>query len=144
MQIQFCDPIGVVEGGAADAGAGQGHRFEFGDGGDRTGAAHLSTNAQQTGGGFFGGVFEGDGPARGLLGEAGFVLQLEVVQLHHHAVGGIGEVMATLLPVVAEAMDGGQVSQSSRFGLTRKPAVFSHSRAAHWPGGWASPGRCRV
>ena len=109
VQIQFCDPIGVVEGGAADAGAGQGDCFEFGHGGDGTGAAHLSTNAEQTGGGFFGWVFEGDGPARGLLGEAGFVLQLQVVQLHHHAVGGIGEVMTPLLPVVAEALDGGQV-----------------------------------
>ena len=75
VEVKLSDPVGVVEGGAADACARQRYGFEFGHGRDGAGATHLSANAQQTGGCFFGGVFQGDRPARSLLGEAGFVLK---------------------------------------------------------------------
>ena len=109
MKIQFGDAIGVVEGGAADAGAGQGHGLKFSHRRHRSGASHLHRHLEQPAGSFLGWEFQRNGPAGCLLGEPGSLLQSQVVQLHHHAVGGIGEVMATLFPVVAEAVDGGQV-----------------------------------
>ena len=109
MQIKLNDPVGVVEGGAADAGAGQGHGFELRHGRDRTGAAHLNADPYQTCWGFFGWVFEGDRPARRLLSESGFILKTQIVQLHHHAIGGVGKVMALLFPAITEVLDRHQV-----------------------------------
>ena len=42
MQVEFSQPVGVVQGGAAHAGAGQGHRFKLSHGGHDSGATHLT------------------------------------------------------------------------------------------------------
>ncbi len=102
MEIQLLEPISVVQGGAADAGARERHRFKFRHGSHHPGAAHLGYQAQEPAGGFFGGVFQGDGPARRLLREARELLTLERIELHHHSIGGVGQLMALLLPAVIE------------------------------------------
>ena len=75
VEIQFRQSVGVVQGGATDAGASEGNRFEFGHWGDHAGAPHLVSEAHQPAWGFFGWVFQSDGPAWSFLGEACGVLQ---------------------------------------------------------------------
>ena len=102
MEIQLLESIGVVQCGAADAGARERHRFKFRHRRHHPGAAHLGHQAQEPAGGFFGGVFQGDRPARRLLCEASELLTLERIELHHHPIGGVGQLMALLLPAVVE------------------------------------------
>ncbi|CAI8151807.1 MAG: Uncharacterised protein [Synechococcus sp. CC9902] len=124
MQIQLNDPVGVVEGGAADAGAGQSHGFELRHRRDRTGAAHLNADPYQTCWGFFGWVFEGDRPAWRLLSESGFILKTQIVQLHHHAIGGVREVMALLFPAIAEVLDRHQVRSELTVRVDPEPCLL--------------------
>ena len=102
MEIELLEPIGVVQGGAADAGAGQRHGFKFRHRRHHPGAPHLGHQAQQPAGCFLGGVFQRDRPARRLLREARELLTLERIELHHHPIGGVGQLMALLLPAVIE------------------------------------------
>ena len=64
------DLVGVVEGGARDGGAADRHRSERGDGRDLAGAADLEEDIFEAGDGGARGELVGDGPARGLAGEA--------------------------------------------------------------------------
>ena len=97
-----------MQGGPAHRGAGQGDGFKFGHRRDHPRAAHLATEAQQFAGGFFSGVFQGDRPAGCFLGETCGVLQAQVVEFHHHAVGGVGQLPAASIPLGKEGFDGGE------------------------------------
>ena len=124
VQIQFGDAISVVQGGAADAGARQGHRLEFGHRRHGAGASHLHHQLQQLAGGFFRWIFQGNGPAWGLLGGARLILKTQVVELHHHAIGGVRQLMALLLPAVAEAFDSVQAIAELAVGIDAKPRLL--------------------
>ena len=129
MQIQLGEAVGVVEGGAAHRGAGQGHGLEFSHRCYGAGAAHLAAEPQQAAGGFLGGVLEGDGPARRFLGEASGVLEAEVVELHHHAIGGVGKGLAGLLPAGEEGLHRRQVGQALRIGIHPEAGGFQPAQA---------------
>ena len=106
-----------MQGGAADAGAGQGHGLEFGHGRHHPGATHLAAEPQQFAGGLLSGVFEGDRPAGRLLGKAGAVLQAQVIEFHHHPIGGVGQGLAGPVPVAEEGLHRGQVGQALGVGV---------------------------
>ncbi len=88
------DLVLVVEGGPGDGGSGDLHRLEDGYRGQSPGPSHLDHDVQDAGGGLLGGEFVGDGPPRrpGNLAED-FPLG-KIVDLHHHPVRLIGELMA--------------------------------------------------
>ena len=106
-----------MQGGAAHRGAGQGHGLELGHRGHHPRAAHLAGQTQQPAGGLLGGVLEGDRPTRRLLGEAGGVLEAQVVELHHHAVGGVGQGAAARVPGAEEGLHRRQIRQQLGVGI---------------------------
>ena len=117
VQVELGEAVGVVEGGPAHRGAGQGHWFEFSHGGDHPGAPHLAAQAQQPAGAFFGGVFQRNGPAGRLLGESSVGLQTQVVELHHHPIGRVGQQASTAVPLGKEGLHGGQVGAERCIGI---------------------------
>ena len=117
MQIQLRQPVGVVQGGTAHHGAGEGHRFKFGHRGYHPRAAHLAAEPQQPAGGLLGGVLEGDHPAGRLLGKASGILQAQVIQLHHHPIGGVGQGPALFVPAVEKGRHRRQIRQQLGVGI---------------------------
>ena len=63
------------------------------------GAAHLGNDVFDLRLSRVRGVFEGDGPARRFAGEAKFLLQRDAIDLHHDAVGFVGERVALGFPL---------------------------------------------
>ena len=102
--VLAADLILVVEGGAADGGAGQEDRFQFGDRGEDAGTSHLHGDGAEDGAGMVRLVLEGLGPTRCLGGEAQLFTLAEVIDLDDRAVDLVGELVAGL----AEFVDRGQ------------------------------------
>ena len=124
VEVQLRDAVGVVQGGAADAGARQRHGVEFRHGGDSPRAPDLDDDPTQCAGGFLRRELEGDGPARSLLGEARGILQTQIVELHHHTIGGVGEVVALLLPAIAERLNAAEVRAKLPVGIHPKAGAL--------------------
>jgi len=93
----------VVEGGAGDGGAADKDGFEFGDGGELSGASDLDGDGAEDGFFLFGEEFEGAGPAGEFGGGAELVVKGDLVDFDNGAIGGVGKVVA----VVVELGDGG-------------------------------------
>ena len=68
--VLAADLVDVVQRGAGDGGAGDGHRVELRHGGEHAGAANLDADLSQHGGLLFRRELERDGPARRAGGEA--------------------------------------------------------------------------
>ena len=94
LQAEALDFVHVVQRGAADGDAADLHRLEHGDRRERAGAADLKEDVVDDGGFLARGIFVGDGPARGLGGEAQFVLQRGVIDLDDDAVDFVGQILA--------------------------------------------------
>ena len=92
----------VVQRGQADGGAADEHRLQHGEGRGPAGAADRHHDVEQ-GGALLGRELVGDRPPRRLGREAQLVAVGEVVDLHHHAVDLVVEVVAVLLPVAQKA-----------------------------------------
>ncbi len=88
------DLVGIVERGAGDGDAADGHGGECGDGGELAGAAHLEEDIEQLGDGTAGGEFVGDGPAGRFAGEAEAALLGSRVDLDDDAVDFVAEGVA--------------------------------------------------
>ena len=71
-------------------------------------------------GAFLGRELVGDRPARRLAGQAERRAQREVVDLDHDAVDLVGEVVAVLLPVLAERVRRGEVVHHGDLGVDRE------------------------
>ena len=119
-----------MERGPPHGGAGQRHRLEFRYGGDDSGATDLSYNSQQPAGSLFWGVLVGDRPTRRLGIEAGLVLQLQGVQLHHHPIGGIKEPMALLLPLRCKSLHRREICTKPGVGVYPEPCLLQPLQAA--------------
>ena len=97
--------VGIVERRALDERAAELDRGKVRHGRDRAGASHLVVDAEQLGAGLLRLEFIGDGPAGRLGRVAQRPLAGELVDLDHDAVGGVGEELALLVPVVDVVLD---------------------------------------
>ena len=95
----------VVEGGALDERAAELHGGEVRDGGHGAGAPDLVVDAEQLRAGLLGLEFIGHRPAGRLGRVAQRALGGEFVDLDDDAVGGVGEELAGLVPVVDVGLD---------------------------------------
>ncbi len=86
----------VVQRGARDRRAGDGHRVELRERREHAGAADLHADLAQHGRLLLGRELVGDRPARRLARVAELVLQRERVDLHHDAVDLVGQRVALL------------------------------------------------
>jgi hypothetical protein len=87
----------VVQAHRAHGDAGELDGLEGGARRERAGLADIDGDLQHPGGGLAGGELVGDGPARMMRGGPEPALLLEVVHLHHHAVGLVVERVAARL-----------------------------------------------
>src|SRR5690606_34541490 len=87
------DLVLVVEGGVGHVGSPDEHRLQYGVGSGGTGTANVDADVEQLGGSLLGRKLVGDGPAGGTGGETQQVLVTEVVDLHHHAIGLIRQIV---------------------------------------------------
>ena len=95
----------VVERGVAHDDPGDPDRLEIGHGGERAGAADVDRNVPDARFGLLGRELVGDRPPGG-VGRVTELLPLgKVVDLDHHAVDLIVEVVAVLEPAVTEGVD---------------------------------------
>ncbi len=134
------DLVGVVQGGAGDGGAADEDRHERGDGGDLAGAADLEVDAFEPGDAGARGELVGDGPARGLAGEAEAALLRGGVDLDDDAIDLVAERVAEGFGLAMKARTWSMESTVAAWALTRKPAARRASRAADWVGRSVSPG----
>ena len=93
------DLVLVVQRGAGDQHAADVDWFEFGDRGQRAGAADLDADVAQHRGGLFGRELPGDRPARRAADEAEPALQRQVVDLVDDAVDVVAEAGALPAPI---------------------------------------------
>ena len=91
---------GVVQGGHLDDGAGHGHRLHPPERGHPTGAPDVDQDVEQLGVHLFGRVLEGDRPSRRPAGRAQLALHRQRVDLDHHPVDLVLDVMAVLAVVL--------------------------------------------
>ena len=105
VQVQAGQNVGVVERGTAHDGAGQLHGVHDGNGGDSAGASHLIGHVDERRAGPLGLKLVGDGPARTLRRIAKVLLLPQRIDLEHDAVGGHGQGVARLVPMVDEGID---------------------------------------
>ncbi len=117
------DLVLVVQGGLADVGAADEDRFELGEGRGPAGAAHRHLDVEQLGGPLLGRELVGDGPARRPAGEAKLVTPGQVVDLDHHPVDLVVEVVAVVLPPQAEPVHLGEVGHDRDLRVDREPEV---------------------
>ncbi len=105
VDVEGAHDILVVHGGTFYDSAREQHRLQIGNGGDDTHAADVERHEAQARQRTLGGEFICHGPARRLGGEAEVELLLQGVDLEHEAVGGYGQFLACLVPVVYEAVN---------------------------------------
>ena len=103
LEAQALDEVGVVQRGAADGGAADEDRRQFGDRGQLAGAAHLHGDGVDLRDAGAGGEFVGDGPARGAAGVAEALLRGVRVHLEDHAVDLVAKSCARGFGLVDEA-----------------------------------------
>ncbi len=96
------DLILVVQGGEGDGRAAHEHRPQPGERRGLAGAADRDLDGHQFGRALLGRELVGDRPSRRAGGRAELALQREVVDLDHHTVDLVVEVVAALLPAAAE------------------------------------------
>ncbi len=106
--------LGVVQRGPPHGGAGQQHRVEVRHGGDGASAPHLEVDAGKSREGLLGLELVGHGPLRSLCRGAQPPPQGEVVDLHHYAVGGEGQLPARFVPMTDEGVDFGRRAADAR------------------------------
>ncbi len=106
LQAQPLDFIHVVERGTADSDASDLHRLEHGHGRQRSGAAHLHDDVVYNGGLLPRGIFVRNGPTRRFRRVTQFILNGNGVDLDHHAVDFVGQLLALSVPIVAIGRDG--------------------------------------
>ncbi len=153
------DLVGVVQGGQGDGGAGDPDRLQAAERGDPPRAAHVDLDAQQPGGDLLGRVLVGHRPARGLRRGAEAALQAEGVDLHHHTVDLVLDVVAVLPPPADECLDLGDARQHLvvpgdrqaelghplvRIGLGGDVEAAVGTESMHDHGQWAAGGDPRV
>ena len=121
----------VVQGGHADGGAADEDRVEHRERRRPPGAPDRHLDVAQQGRALLGRELVGDRPARRLRGEPQPLPHRQVVELDHHPVDVVVEVVAVVLPVLAVLVDLGQDRRSTRTsGLTGKPRLDSQSNAS--------------
>ena len=103
------DLTGVVQGRQRDSGTGHPDRFEDGERGDPAGAPDVDVDVEQLGVDLLGRVFEGDRPAGRPAGRAETALDGDRVDLDHHAVDLVLDVVPVLAVVGDVFRHSGQV-----------------------------------
>ena len=98
------DLVLVVQGGQADGRPGDQHRLEHRERGRDPGPPDGHLDVLEQGGALLGRVLVGDRPARGLGGAAQLLLEAAGVDLDHHPVDLVLEVVAVLGPVGDERL----------------------------------------
>jgi hypothetical protein len=123
------DLVGVVQGGAGDGGAADEDGRERGDGGDLAGAADLEEDAFELGDAGARGELVGDGPARGLAGEAEAALLRGGVDFDDDAVDLVAERVAQALGAgdegedCVDGVDGGGVRVDAEAGGAQRASA---------------------
>ncbi len=105
LHAQALDLVHVVQGGAADRGAADGHRLQRGHRREFSGASDLHQDVFDLRDASARGVLVGDGPARRFAGVAQFRLQRRAIDLDDDAVDFVGEVFALGLLLLDEGPD---------------------------------------
>ncbi len=98
-QAQARHFVHVVQGGVGHGDAGHLHRLQARHRGHGAGAADLEFHVEQFGELLAGRELVGDGPARLAGAEAQFALEVDAVDLEHHAVDLVGQAVAALADV---------------------------------------------
>ena len=121
------DVLLVVQRGELHRHARDLHRLELGERHHVAGPAHVPHHPLELGGGGHRRELPGDRPARLAAHHAEPALQVQVVDLDHHAVDLEVERLAPLLPARQAATTASRSSWRSMSGLTLKPCSRSHS-----------------
>ena len=125
------DLVLVVQRGHADGRAADEHRLEHGEGRGPAGAPDRHLDVAQHGGALLGRELVGDGPARRLGGDAEQLALGQLVDLHHHAVDLVVEVVAVLLPVAGSSpYTSSSDSTLADLGVDREAELARGSRAS--------------
>ncbi len=98
-QVLAADLVFVVQGGVGDDRATHLHRLQHRVRSGGPGPPDVDLDVQETGGAFLGGELVGDRPAGSPGGESELLLVSERIDLHHHPVGLVVELVAALLGV---------------------------------------------
>ena len=105
VEVELTDDVFVVQRGAAHGGAGKQHGLHVGHRRDSTRAPHLECHVEQARHGLLGLKLVGYGPARIFRRVAQPLLLSQVVHFEHNAIGGKGQGMARLVPIVYIVVD---------------------------------------
>jgi hypothetical protein len=100
--VLLADVVDVVQGGARDRDAADGHRLHHRHRGQHACAPDLPAHLAQRGDGAFGGVLVGDCPARGARRRPQLPLPVQTVDLDDHAVGSVVQFGAARRPLATE------------------------------------------
>ena len=129
----------VVQRGHADRRAADEHRLEHGERRRPTGAPDRHLDVAQQGGALLGRELVGDRPARRARREPEALALGDVVELHHHAVDLVPEVVSMVLPVQAVGEHVVERGEHPDLRVDREPERRRATRAT--PCGWAARGR---
>ena len=105
VEVELADNVFVVQRGAAHGGAGQQHGLHIRHRRDSTRAPHLECHVEQARHGLLGLKLVGYGPARIFRRVAQPLLLSQVVHFEHNAVGGKGQGVACLVPIIYIVVD---------------------------------------
>ena len=105
VEVELTDDVFVMQRGAAHGGAGQQHGLHIRHRRDSTRAPHLECHVEQARHGLLGLKLIGNGPARIFRRVAQPLLLSQVVHFEHNAVGGKGQGVACLVPIVYIVVD---------------------------------------
>ena len=112
VQVEAGDLADVVHGGVLHGGAGDEDGLHHGPRGDAAVLPDLPVHLLERGHGLLGGVLVGDAPAGGFARVAQRLLQVVAIDLEHHAVGLVAELVALgvevgdVVPRIVEAGEG--------------------------------------
>jgi hypothetical protein len=133
VNIQFRHAIGIVQRGPRHRRARQLHRTQLRHRGYRPRAPHLKTHLLQHRGHLFCRILQRHRPAGKLLGKAQLLLQIEGIQLHHHPIGHVGQLLArSRRPIVVELLYILHRLAELAVGVDLKAKALEGSRACHW------------
>ena len=130
----------VVEGGQRHGGAADEDRLQHGERGGLAGPTDRDRDVLQRGGPLLGRELVGDGPPRGPGRGAELALQGQVVDLDHHAVDLVVELVTVLLPPAAEGQRLVEAVDHLAFGVDREPGRGPATRGWRAWVGASSPG----
>ncbi len=129
------DLVLVVEGGHRHRRTANEHRLEHGEGGGLAGAPYGHRDVPEQGGALLGGKLVGDGPPGRPRGGPQLALEDQVVDLHHHPVDLVVQLVAIGLPPSAELEDGVEPLDQGALRVDREPGPVQPGQGVRVGGG---------